>query len=276
MIAFLETATQAHPTMETPQNIFKQALAAGQPQIGFWLTLAHPLSTEICAGAGFDWLVIDGEHGPNDIQSMLAQLQVVAGYPGVHPIVRIPTGHGHGSAAWIKRVLDIGASNLLVPMVDTAEQAAAIVRAARYPDAQGGGGKRGIAGGRASRWGRYPRYLHEANDRLCIVVQIETRAALEQIEQIAAVDGVDGLFIGPADLSASMGHLGNPGHPDMQAATDDAITRIVATGKAAGILSTDPARIGHYLELGASFVAVGLDMSLLAQGTSALAARYRR
>ncbi len=261
--------------METPRNPFKQALQEKRAQIGFWLTLAHPVTTEICAGAGFDWVLIDGEHAPNDLQSMLAQLQVVAGYPATHPIVRIPMGHGHVGQMLIKQVLDLGVQTLLVPMVDTPEQAAAVVRAARYPDAQGHGGIRGIGGARASRWGRYPRYLHEANDRLCILVQAETATALDNIEAIAAVDGVDGIFIGPADLSASMGYLGNPSHPDMQAAMADAIRRIVATGKAAGHLSPDEALARRYLELGATFVAVGLDMTVLARGTSALAASFK-
>lgn len=261
--------------METPRNPFKQALAEKRAQIGFWLTLANSVTTEICAGAGFDWVLIDGEHAPNDLQSMLAQLQAVAGYPSTHPIVRIPMGHGRVGEMLIKQVLDLGVQTLLVPMVDTPEQAAAIVRAARYPDAQGQGGIRGIGGARASRWGRYPRYLHEANERLCILVQAETPTALANIEAIAAVDGVDGIFIGPADLSATMGHVGNPSHPDMQATMADAIRRIVATGKAAGQLSPDETLARRYLELGATFVAVGLDMTVLARATSALAARFK-
>lgn len=261
--------------MDMQRNTFKQSLLAGKPQYGLWLGLSESFSAEICAGAGFDWVLIDGEHAPNDLQSMLAQLQVVAGYPSTHPIVRIPMGHGRVGEMLIKQVLDLGVTTLLVPMVDTPEQAAAIVRAARYPDAQGQGGIRGIGGARASRWGRYPRYLHEANERLCILVQAETPTALANIEAIAAVDGVDGIFIGPADLSASMGRLGNPSHPDMQAAMADAIRRIVATGKAAGHLSPDETLARRYLELGATFVAVGLDMTLLARGTSALAASFK-
>ena len=264
--------------MQTPTNPFKQAIANKQTQIGLWVSLADPYSTEICAGAGFDWLLIDGEHAPNDVRSILAQLQVVAAYPS-HPIARVPMGHGHVGEALIKQYLDIGVQTLLVPMVDTAEQAAALVRATRYPqfDAHGKdiGGIRGMAGARASRWGRYPAYAHEANAQVCLLVQAETQTALDNLDAIAATEGVDGVFIGPADLSASLGHVGNPGHPDVQAAIEKAIKRIVQAGKAAGILTTDEALARHYMNLGASFVAVGLDTNLLVRHTSALAARFK-
>ncbi|MDI1240191.1 MAG: HpcH/HpaI aldolase/citrate lyase family protein [Polaromonas sp.] len=265
--------------MKTPPNPFKQALIEKRPQIGLWLGLASPYSTEICAGAGFDWLLIDGEHAPNDINSILAQLQVMAGYPGSHAIARVPMGHGHVGEALIKQYLDIGVLTLLVPMVDTPAQAAALVRASRYPqvDAQGKdiGGIRGMGGARASRWGRYPQYAHEANAQVCLLVQAETQTALDNLDAIAAVDGVDGVFIGPADLSASMGHVGNPTHPEVQAAIADAITRINKAGKAAGILTPDEATARTYLELGATFVAVGLDTHLLVRATSALAAAFK-
>ena len=260
--------------MQTPPNPFKQGLQAGRRQLGFWLTLANATTAEICAGAGFDWLLIDCEHAPNDVAGVQAQLQAIAAYPGVHPIVRVPMGHGRVGEMWIKRVLDIGAQTILVPMVDTAEQAAAVVRAARYPDAHGQGGIRGIGGARASRWGRYPRYLHEANERVCVLVQAETGTALKNIEAIAAVDGVDGVFIGPADLSASLGHLGNPGHADVQAAIEDAIRRIVKSGKAAGSLAVDETLARRFMAWGASFMAVGIDMTMLARGTTALAERF--
>lgn len=265
--------------MQTPLNPFKQALADKRAQIGLWLGLASPYSTEICAGAGFDWLLIDGEHAPNDINSILAQLQVIAAYPGSHAIARVPMGHGHVGEALIKQYLDIGVQTLLVPMVDTPEQAAALVRASRYPqvDAQGKdiGGIRGMGGARASRWGRYPQYAHEANAQVCLLVQAETQLALDNLDAIAAVDGVDGVFIGPADLSASMGHVGNPAHPEVQAAIADAITRINQAGKAAGILTPDEATARTYLALGATFVAVGLDTHLLVRATSALAAAFK-
>jgi len=264
--------------MQTPINTFKQALQNKQTQIGLWLGLADAYSTEICAGAGFDWLLIDGEHAPNDVRSILAQLQAVAAYPS-HPIARVPMGHGYVGEALIKQYLDIGVQTLLVPMVDTPEQAAALVRATRYPqhDDKGRaiGGLRGMAGARASRWGRYPAYAHEANAQICLLVQAETQTALDKLEAIAATEGVDGVFIGPADLSASLGHVANPGHPDVQAAIEAAIIRIVKTGKAAGILTTDESLARHYMALGATFVAVGLDTNLLVRHTSALAARFK-
>ena len=261
--------------MQTPVNTFKQAIANKQAQIGLWLGLADPYTTEICAGAGFDWLLIDGEHAPNDVRSILAQLQVVAAYPGSHPIARVPMGHGHVGEMIIKQYLDIGVQTLLVPMVDTPAQAAALVRATRYPQAVGAGGLRGMGGARASRWGRYPQYANEANEQICLLVQAETQVALDNLDAIAATEGVDGVFIGPADLSASMGHVGQPGHPEVQAAIERAISRIRQAGKAAGILTPDEALSRHYLDIGATFVAVGLDTNLLARHTSALAARFR-
>jgi 4-hydroxy-2-oxoheptanedioate aldolase len=265
--------------MQTPINTFKQALANKQAQIGLWVGLADPYSTEICAGAGFDWLLLDAEHAPNDVRSLLAQLQVVAAYPS-HPIARVPMGHGHVGEALIKQYLDIGVQTLLVPMVDTAEQAAALVRASRYPqyDAQGQdaiGGIRGMAGARASRWGRIAGYAHEANAQVCLLVQAETQTALNNLDAIVATEGVDGVFIGPADLSASLGHVNNPGHPEVQAAIESAIQRIVKAGKAAGILTTDEKLARHYLALGCTFVAVGLDTNLLVRHTSALAATFK-
>ena len=261
--------------MKTPVNTFKQAMQAGRPQIGLWLGLASPYTTEICAGAGFDWLLIDGEHAPNDIDSILAQLQVIAGYPDAHAIARVPMGHGHVGEMLVKQYLDIGVQTLLVPMVDTPAQAAALVRAARYPQNDGQGGIRGMGGARASRWGQYPGYVHDANAQVCLLVQAETRTALDNLDAIAATEGVDGVFIGPADLSASMGHVGDSGHPEVQAAIRDAIQRIRKAGKAAGILTADETQARSYLELGATFVAVGLDTHLLATSTRALAARFK-
>lgn len=254
--------------MHTPDNLFKQALARGEVQIGLWQALADPYAAEICAGSGFDWLLLDGEHAPNDLRSLLGALQSVAPYP-THPVVRLP----HGDAALIKQVLDIGATTLLVPMVESAEQATALVRAMRYPPQ----GLRGVGSAiaRSARWSRYPNYLHEANDRVCLLVQVESRAALQQIDAIAAVDGVDGVFIGPADLSASMGYLGQPTHPEVRAAIDHAIDRILHAGKAPGILCADESLARHYLARGARFVAVGVDTSLLVRATAALAAQFK-
>ena len=264
--------------MQTPANPFKNAIAQRQPQIGLWMGLADAYCAEICAGAGFDWLLIDGEHAPNGLPDILAQLQAIAAYPGSNAIARVPVG----DAALIKQYLDLGAQTLLVPMVDTAEQAAHLVRACRYPQdddvarAPGGrGGIRGMAGARASRWGRYPAYAKEANERVCLLVQAETRTALQNLDAIAATPGVDGVFIGPADLSASLGHVGDPNHPDVQAAIEDAIARILKAGKAPGILTSDETQARHYLALGAVFVAVGLDTGILARQTSALAAKFK-
>lgn len=257
--------------MQTPANPFKQALAEKRTQIGLWLGLADAYCAEICAGAGFDWLLIDGEHSPNGLRSVLQQAQAIAAYPGANAIARVPVGHGDVGTALIKQYLDLGLQTILVPMVDTPAQAQAIARAMRYPPH----GIRGMGGARASRWGRYPAYAKEANEQVCLLVQAETREALANLDAIAAVDGIDGVFIGPADLSASLGHVGNPNHPEVQAAIADAIARIQRAGKAAGILTPDEAQARKYLELGALFVAVGLDTNLLARSTSALAARFK-
>ncbi|QHE83789.1 aldolase/citrate lyase family protein [Hydrogenophaga sp. BPS33] len=260
--------------MQTPTNPFKQALAERRAQIGLWLGLANAYSAEICAGAGFDWLLIDGEHSPNGLRDVLAQAQTIAAYPASHPIARVPVG----DAALIKQYLDLGLQTLLVPMVDTPEQAAQLVRACRYPqagDIEGQGGIRGMGGARASRWGRYPNYAKEANAQVCLLVQAESREALRNLDAIAATPGVDGVFIGPTDLSASLGHIGNPGHAEVQTAIEDAIARILRAGKAPGILATDETLARHYLALGAVFVAVGLDTQILVRQTSALAARFK-
>ena len=260
--------------MQTPLNTFKQALVAGRPQIGLWVGLADGYAAEILAGAGYDWLLVDGEHAPNDVRSILAQLQGIASAWSAHPhrshpIVRVPVGE----TALIKQMLDIGAQTILVPMVDTAEQAAQLVRAMRYPP----DGIRGMGSAlaRASRWQAYPQYLHEANAQTCLLVQAETVEAMANLDAIAATPGVDGVFIGPADLSASMGHVGAPGHPDVQAAIADGIARIRAAGKAAGILSTTEEQATKWLAAGALFVAVGVDTVLLAKAAKDLLARYR-
>lgn len=257
--------------MQTPVNPFKKALAERRPQIGLWQGLASAYSAEICAGAGFDWLLIDGEHAPNDLNSVLQQAQAIAAYPGTHAVARIPMGHGHVGQMLIKQYLDLGIQTLLVPLVDTPEQAREIVRCMRYPPQ----GVRGMGGARASRWGRYPNYPTEANGQVCLLVQAETQQAMDNLDAIAAVEGVDGVFIGPADLSASMGHVGNAAHPEVQAAIEDGIDRINRAGKAAGILTPAEPQARRYLELGALFVAVGLDNNLLAKASAALAAKFK-
>jgi 4-hydroxy-2-oxoheptanedioate aldolase len=256
-----------HPMNHPNPNPFKLALAASQPQIGLWLSMADPYMAEVSATAGFDWLLIDGEHGPNDLRSTLAALQVVAPYRS-QPVVRAVAGE----VALIKQLLDIGARNLLIPMVDTAEQAQLMVAATRYPPQ----GLRGVgsAVARASRWSLDKTYLDTADDGICLLVQAETVTALKNLEAICAVPGVDGVFIGPADLAASMGHRGKPGHPDVQAAIEQALQTIVACGKAAGTLTSDPALARRYLELGCSFVATGVDVLVYINAARRLAADF--
>lgn len=249
-------------------NAFKQAISATKAQIGIWQALGLAYTAEICAGAGFDFMVIDAEHGPNDLPLVLGQLQAVAD-SNTEPVVRIPVA----DAVLVKQYLDIGARSLLVPMIETAEAAKAMVRATRYPPH----GIRGIGSaiGRASRWNRTPNYLQQADQEICLLLQIESRAGLENLEDVARTEGVDGIFIGPSDLAADLGHLGNPGHADVQAAIESAITRISACGKPSGVLIADEALARRYLELGASFVAVGTDVTILARGAEALAAKFK-
>ncbi|MEK8080088.1 4-hydroxy-2-oxoheptanedioate aldolase [Pseudomonas sp. XK-1] len=254
--------------MEMPINTFKQRLQAGEAQIGLWLGLADPYCAELAANAGFDWLLIDGEHAPNDLRGLLGQLQAVAPYPSqavIRPVI--------GDTALIKQLLDIGAQTLLVPMVESAEQARELVRAMHYPPS----GVRGVGSAlaRASRWNSIPGYLDKADAQMCLLVQIENLDGLANLDAIAAIEGVDGVFIGPADLSAAMGHRGNPAHPEVQAAIEDAIARIQKAGKAAGILSADQALARRYLELGAKFVAVGVDTTVLMRGLQTLAAAFK-
>ncbi len=267
--------------MQVPTNSFRDALRAQQPQIGLWLGLADHYSAELLAGVGYDWLLIDGEHAPNDVRSTLGQLQAMASastalppsQSASHPVARVPIGTGDVGTTLIKQYLDIGVQTLLVPMVDTPEQAAQVVAAAKYPPE----GVRGMGSAlaRASRWQAYPHYVKEANDQVCVLVQAETVDALHQLDAIAATPGVDGVFIGPADLSASMGHPGDPGHPDVQAAILDAISRIRRAGKAPGILATNEAQARKWLDAGALFVAVGIDTMLLKSAAASLLQRYR-
>jgi len=255
--------------MTAPANPFKRALAQGQTQIGLWAAFADSYVTELLASTGFDWLLIDGEHAPNDLRSTLAQLQAVAPYP-THPIVR-PV---RNDSAIIKQLLDIGAQTLLVPMIESAAEARDTVAATRYPPH----GIRGVGSAlaRASRWNGVPGYLQSAADELCVLVQVEATQALAQLDAIAAVEGVDGVFFGPADLSASMGLLGQPGAGAVREVIRKGIRTVRAQGKAAGVLSADPAIAAEYLEAGATFVAVGSDVSLLARGASDLASRFRQ
>jgi 4-hydroxy-2-oxoheptanedioate aldolase len=254
--------------MNIPHNTFKAALQAGQAQIGCWVGLADANAAEALAGCGFDWLLLDGEHAPNNLRTVLEQLRAIAPYP-VHPIVR-PV---QGEVALIKQYLDIGAQTLLLPMIDTPEQADLMARAMRYPPH----GIRGVGAAlaRASRWNQVTDYLNRADDEMCLLVQAETTLAMRNLAAIAATEGVDGVFFGPADLSASMGHRGQPGHPDVQKALLDGIATVRKSGKAAGILATDPSLAQRYLDAGAQFVAVGVDTTLLVRAATELAQRFK-
>ena len=246
------------------QNQFKKALSGDKPIFGLWQGIPDTSVAEIGAGAGFDWVLIDAEHGPFDLRSVMAHLQAIEPYP-VSSIVR-PV---EGSTALIKQLLDIGAQTLLVPMVDTAEQAEQIVKAAKYPP-QGVRGL-GTSMARAANWNRTPDYLHKANDEICVIVQIETLAGIRNIESIVNVIGVDAVFIGPSDLSAAMGHIGNPGHPDVVAAIEDGFKVIHGAGKSAGVLAVTKELADTYIAAGAKFIGVGVDAALLANATRQLA-----
>jgi 4-hydroxy-2-oxoheptanedioate aldolase len=253
--------------MEITTNAFKKAIQAGRQQIGLWVSLSSPYSAELVAGSGFDWLLIDGEHSPNDPPLVLAQLQAVAPY-AVTSIVR----PAWNDTVLVKRYLDIGAQSLLIPYVQSAKEAEAAVAAVRYPPR----GVRGVAGvTRASHYGRVPNYVKRAEAEICLLVQIETRAGLENLEAIASTDGVDGVFIGPADLAAGLGHLGEISHPEVQGAIEDAIKRIRACGKPAGILATDEPSARRYMQWGTTFTAVGLDAMILARETEKLAKLFK-
>ncbi|KUJ77341.1 HpcH/HpaI aldolase family protein [Ruegeria profundi] len=253
--------------MPAPKNTFKQALTQGKRLIGCWSSFGEAVTAEIMGSAGFDWLVIDGEHAPNDIRSIRDQLMALAASP-THPVVRVPVG----DTALIKMVLDLGAQTILVPMVNSAEQARELVRACRYPPE----GVRGVgaAAARATGYGSVTDYIQSADDQICLLVQVENRAGMAALDEILSVEGVDGVFIGPADLSADMGFPGKSDVPEVQAAISDAITRIKAAGKAPGILATNDIARQAYMDMGAQFLAVGIDVMLLTQAARALAAEW--
>jgi 4-hydroxy-2-oxoheptanedioate aldolase len=254
--------------MPAPRNSFKSALAAKTPQIGLWVMTAEPSLAEMIGTAGFDWLVLDGEHAPNDIRSLKEALTALNGSQS-HPVVRIPVGE-----AWmVKQVLDAGAQTVLVPMIDTAEQARAMAAAMLYPPA----GIRGMgaSGARASRFGEIADYVATANDEVCLIVQAESRTALDNLDEILAVEGVHGVFIGPADLSADMGYPGNPDAPEVEEAITAAIRKIAASGKAAGILTSGADAAGKWRDAGASFIAIGIDMKLFSDSVRRLCAEGR-
>jgi 4-hydroxy-2-oxoheptanedioate aldolase len=253
--------------MEIPVNHLKHNLKAGKVQTGCWVSLASHASAEICAGAGFDWVLIDMEHAPNELHMVHHQLHAVSAYP-VSAVVRAPWN----DTVVIKRLLDVGAQSLLLPYVQNEDEAKRAVAAVRYPPK----GVRGVStSSRANRFGRVTDYFKQVDGEIGLIVQIETREALAQIEKIAAIDGIDGLFIGPQDLAASFGHLANPSHPEVQAAIADAITRIRKAGKAPGILAFAEADAKRWITHGAQFVAVTSDQFLLTRETAAVAGRFK-
>ncbi len=257
--------------VDLPPTLRDRLAAATRPLIGLWACAGSPVTAEIVAGSGCDWVLLDAEHSPNGLESALAQLYAMSAYP-VAPLVRPPVG----DVVTIKQYLDLGAQNLLIPMVDSAEQAEQIVRATRYPDGTGGGGVRGVGSAlaRSARWNRVEGYLGRANETFSLTVQIESAAAVSDVERILAVDGVDAIFVGPSDLAASMGLLGQQGHPDVVAAVLRAIAAGVAAGKPVGVNAFVAADADRYIEAGASFVAVGADVAILARQTEALVARF--
>jgi 4-hydroxy-2-oxoheptanedioate aldolase len=253
--------------MDMPRNAFKHAIAKGELQIGLWCSLGNPIAAEIVSHSGFDWLLLDTEHSPNDLQEIFAQLQ--AAQAGGSSLLVRPAWN---DMVLIKRYLDIGAQTLLLPFVQNAAEANRAVEFTRYPPK----GVRGITGsGRASRYGRVKDYLKNASSEICVLVQVETREAMAQLEAIASVDGIDGVFIGPNDLAASYGHIGNWGHPEVQAALEDAVKRLKKVGKPAGILTPNEEEAKRFIDWGYTFVAVGADVGLLARHADALAKRFK-
>ncbi|QQA43011.1 aldolase/citrate lyase family protein [Pelagovum pacificum] len=252
--------------MDMPKNAFKAALKAGKRQIGLWVTVSDPAQVEMLAACGYDWLMLDTEHSPAQVPDVLSMMQAAAPYPvscGVRP--------GWNDTVEIKRFLDAGAQTLLIPYVQNAEEARAAVAAVRYPPE----GVRGVSGAsRSSRFGMVKGYLDKAAEEICLLVQVESVEALGKIEEIAQVEGVDGIFIGPADLAASMGHVGNASHPDVKAAVLDGLRRIKAAGKPPGVLTLDNSFLGDCAEAGAQFIAVGLDMILLREAALSLRAEW--
>lgn len=254
--------------MELYKNTFKENLRQGKLQLGMWLGLANSYTAELLACTGFDFLLIDGEHAPNDVRSVLPQLQAIAPYNST-PVVR----PNYNDPVLLKMYLDIGAQSFLIPMIQNKEQAVAAVRATRYPP-QGIRGV-GAALARASRWNNVDNYLHKANEEICVLVQVETQEAVNNIDEILSVEGVDGVFIGPADLSADMGYMGNPNHEEVVKTIETCIKKIKAAGKAPGILMANEQMAKHYISLGALFVAVGVDTTLLSTSAKALLSKYK-
>jgi 4-hydroxy-2-oxoheptanedioate aldolase len=254
--------------MQIQRNSFKRALAEGQQLLGIWLGLGDDNAAELCAHAGFDWLLIDGEHAPNDLRSILSQMRAVQGSSSA-TVVRLASD----DRVMIKQHLDIGAQTLLFPMIESAEQAREVVRSCSYAPA----GARGIgaAFARASRYGRVPDYVHRAADEICILLQVETKKGIAALEAILEVEGVDGVFVGPSDLAADMGLPGKAGSDEVQQVVVDALKKIGASDKASGILTSDQALAQYYQSLGVGFLAVGSDVGVLVAGLNQLLQKFR-
>ncbi|MDX8507867.1 HpcH/HpaI aldolase family protein [Mesorhizobium captivum] len=254
--------------MQERVNSLKAAVQAGRPQVGIWCSLASALTTEVVAGSGAGWLLIDGEHSPNDLRSIMAQLQVAAAFP-CEAVVRLPSD----DANLMKQALDVGARSLMIPNVRTAGQARTIAAAMTYAP----GGFRGFSvGHRANAFGRIAGYHAKAREQQLLAVQIEDETGVANAAEIAAVDGVDVLFVGPGDLSTNMGAMGNPGAEDVQEAIASVRKAAAAAGKASGILAPVKADADRYLADGFTMVAVGSDLGLLARGSDALIASFNQ
>ena len=253
---------------QTFPNSFKRDLLAGKRLIGCWSSLANAITTEVLGVAGFDWILLDGEHSPNDVGTFISQLMALKDSPSA-PVVR-PTSNNEVE---MKRLLDAGFYNFLVPFIESADEAIHAVRATRYPPQ----GVRGVSvSQRSNRYGTVPDYFLHINDHICVMVQIESRAGVAAARDIAAVDGVDCVFVGPSDLAAGLGHLGNAGHPNVQQAIAAVFADAKACGKPTGILAPVEADARRYMEMGATFVAVGSDLGVLRAGTQALRERYAK
>lgn len=260
--------------MQLKPNALKHALAHKQVHIGLWTCLSSAYSTELLAGSGYDWLTLDMEHSPNDLSGVLAQMQALGGYD-VEPVVRLL----RFDKDLVKQYLDLGARTLVLPNIESADEARAIVQAVRYPKAStqdGGGGIRGVAGlQRANRWGRVPNYHRDAEQELCVLAQIESARGVDNAAAIAAVDGIDGFFVGPSDLAASLGHINQPMEPVVQQAIAQALAAATAVGKGCGILARNEVEAQRYTEMGYLMIGLGSDQGLLAKASDELVARYR-
>jgi 4-hydroxy-2-oxoheptanedioate aldolase len=247
--------------MPAPHNTLKAALATKTVQMGLWMNLVSPIAAEALSGTGFDWLLIDGEHGPNDIPTILAQVQAIGSRTSV--VVRPPVGE----VRMIKQLLDLGVQTILVPMIESADHAAQMVKAMHYPPV----GMRGVGAtiARASDYGRITDYITTANDQTCLILQIESRAGLAALPEILKLDGVDGVFIGPADLAADMGYPGNAAAPEVQATIDSTLAAIMASGKSAGILTFDAKAAQRYAAIGVTFLGIGSDVAVLVKAMTA-------